>query len=152
MGHAQNVTPNLGLQLPSHNAPNWDTALNANFNAIDAYLSAVTALPQLHVTNAVTAGSFVGPLFGNVIAAIVAASAQTQKNTNDYSCLCSMSSGTTCNCTINTTYNFPYCSATAQSNTVTTSAGCLISGSTANVKAAASNSAQWAVLVWGNPN
>src|SRR5882672_7695899 len=33
---AQTTTPNLGLTLPPHGAPNWDTAMNGNFNILDA--------------------------------------------------------------------------------------------------------------------
>ena len=44
LSHAQSVTPNLGLQLPAHNASNWDTQVNYNFNILDtAFLSSSCA-------------------------------------------------------------------------------------------------------------
>src|SRR6266436_5383350 len=32
---AQTTTPNLGMALPAHGAPNWDTQMNRNFTTID---------------------------------------------------------------------------------------------------------------------
>lgn len=31
----QSFTPNIQLQLPAHGAPNWDAAMNSNFNILD---------------------------------------------------------------------------------------------------------------------
>lgn len=44
------VTPNLNLNIPVANTPNWGTLLNNNFGTLDALLSGVTALPALNVT------------------------------------------------------------------------------------------------------
>lgn len=37
------VTPNIGLNTPSHGAPNWDTLLNANFVTLDGLFPCLTA-------------------------------------------------------------------------------------------------------------
>lgn len=41
------TTPNLGLQLPNYQSPNWGVALNFNFSRLDGYLSAKYTLPAL---------------------------------------------------------------------------------------------------------
>lgn len=53
------VTPNLGLNLPSRGTLNWDTPLNANFTAIDNYLSGGLTLPSLDTSYLTTAGESV---------------------------------------------------------------------------------------------
>src|SRR5580704_17403595 len=44
------VTPNLDLNLPSFGQPNWDQPLNANFSALDSFLSGGSPLPALRLT------------------------------------------------------------------------------------------------------
>lgn len=39
------VTPYLGLNLPPYASPNWNGPINANFSALDNYLTGNTALP-----------------------------------------------------------------------------------------------------------
>ncbi len=41
------TTPNLGLQLPNYNSPNWGVALNYNFSRLDAFLSGGYSLPPI---------------------------------------------------------------------------------------------------------
>lgn len=43
---AAQTTPNLGLQLPNYQAPNWGVALNYNFSRLDAFLSGQYILPS----------------------------------------------------------------------------------------------------------
>lgn len=44
--HAQNLTPNLGLQLPPSGSTNWNLPLNFNFNYLDQYLGNQAPLPN----------------------------------------------------------------------------------------------------------
>lgn len=46
---AQTTTPNVGLNVPLHDTPNWDVLMNANFNLIDSMFSGNTAVPKLNV-------------------------------------------------------------------------------------------------------
>jgi hypothetical protein len=46
---AQSLTPNLHLNLPAQNAPNWHIPLNANFSLLDSFLSGGAALPGLNI-------------------------------------------------------------------------------------------------------
>ena len=64
-----------------------------------------------------------------------------------------MAAATSCAITLGHTYTTPVCIVTQQSATLTGGAvGCTVSGATATVTAAASNSETWGVLVFGNPS
>lgn len=39
------TTPNLALNIPAYNTPNWQVLMNANFSALDSDLSGVNILP-----------------------------------------------------------------------------------------------------------
>jgi hypothetical protein len=47
---AAQTTPNIGLNIPSYGAANWNVQLNANFNLLDLLLSGNADLPNLIVT------------------------------------------------------------------------------------------------------
>jgi hypothetical protein len=64
---------------------------------------------------------------------------------------CVMAAATSCTVSLSHTYTTPLCQATVQSASVI-AGGCTVSGGTATVTAATSNSSTWAVLVVGNPN
>jgi len=53
---AQGVTPNLGLQIPAHESPNWDVSLNSNFNVLDTLFIAGSCGDGTHAVgyNAIT--------------------------------------------------------------------------------------------------
>ena len=53
------TTPNLGLQLPNYNTPNWGVALNYNFSRIDGYLSGAYTLPAFDA-NGLTLANITG--------------------------------------------------------------------------------------------
>lgn len=65
---------------------------------------------------------------------------------------CTMAGATTCTITLGHTYTTPVCTATQQSTGTVIAAECLVSGVTATITAATSNSATWGALVFGNPN
>jgi hypothetical protein len=44
------TTPNLGLNIPASNTPNWGTLLNDDFSLLDSLLSGTAPLPGLSVT------------------------------------------------------------------------------------------------------
>lgn len=48
------VTPNLGFNLPTANSSGWGDAVNANFSALDNYLSGVDPIPAITLTGAIT--------------------------------------------------------------------------------------------------
>ena len=60
------TTPNIGLNIPSHGTPNWDTLMNSNFNALDNFLSGNATLPALHLSGNITVGSCTGCGAGSI--------------------------------------------------------------------------------------
>jgi hypothetical protein len=44
------TTPQLGLNIPASNTPNWGNLLNNNFSLLDSLLSGISPLPALNVT------------------------------------------------------------------------------------------------------
>ena len=51
---SQTFTPNLQLQLPPHGAPNWDAAMNGNFNILDTNIGILQSPFKGTWNNAVT--------------------------------------------------------------------------------------------------
>jgi hypothetical protein len=64
---------------------------------------------------------------------------------------CTMAAATSCAVTLSASFTAPLCVATVQ-GTTPIAAACSISGTTATITAASSNSATWAVFFFGNPN
>ena len=50
------TTPNLNLNIPAHNAANWDVLLNANFSQLDLYLSSGKSIPSLIISGNLSVG------------------------------------------------------------------------------------------------
>jgi hypothetical protein len=75
-----------------------------------------------------------------------------QGATGQFAGTCTMSSGTSCNITLNNSYSSkPGCLVTVQS-AVVIAGGCTVSGTTVTVTAASANSSVWAAMLFGNPN
>jgi hypothetical protein len=55
---AQTVTPNIGLQVPAYNQPNWGTLLNYDLNKLDLLLSGNGLLPAINSTAYACNGSY----------------------------------------------------------------------------------------------
>ena len=49
-GRAQSVTPNIGLEIPAYNQPNWQVPLNYDLNRLDLLLSGNLPLTNLSLT------------------------------------------------------------------------------------------------------
>lgn len=68
----QQTTPNLGLQLPPHGAPNWDIAMNSNLSTLDSVIG-ILQTPFLGVWNShviYVKGqqvTFSGSLYGSLV-------------------------------------------------------------------------------------
>src|ERR1700676_4064212 len=45
------VSPNLGLNVPAFNTPNWNIPVNANTICLDNYLSGITGCPGFKLNN-----------------------------------------------------------------------------------------------------
>ena len=46
---SETTTPNIGLQVPAYNQPNWQVPTNYNWNILDLYLSGQLQIPALDV-------------------------------------------------------------------------------------------------------
>jgi hypothetical protein len=64
---------------------------------------------------------------------------------------CSMATATSCTVTLGYTFTTPLCTAILQGTGTVIAGECNVSGSTATITAASSNSGTWAVMVFGNP-
>ena len=72
--------------------------------------------------------------------------------TGNFGGTCAMSSATTCTITLGAAYTTPVCIASQQSSGTVIAAECSVSSTTLTITAAASNSATWGAIVFGNPN
>ena len=48
---SETETPNIGLQVPAFNQPNWQVPLNYNLNLLDLIFGGLVTVPALSVTN-----------------------------------------------------------------------------------------------------
>lgn len=55
--YAQTLTPNISLQVPYYNQPDWQSPIDYDLNLLDLLLSGNRVLPALNVAGSITAGS-----------------------------------------------------------------------------------------------
>ena len=48
---SETTTPNIGLQVPAYNQPNWQVPLNYDLNRLDLIFGGELAVPALNVTS-----------------------------------------------------------------------------------------------------
>lgn len=51
------TTPNIHLNLPSYNNPNWNVPVNSNFSMLDYFLSGNSTIPGLSISGPLTLGT-----------------------------------------------------------------------------------------------
>ena len=52
---SETTTPNIGLQIPAFNQPNWQVPTNFNWNLLDLIFGGEVTVPALSVTNFIIA-------------------------------------------------------------------------------------------------
>lgn len=65
----ETTTPNIGLQIPGFNQPNWQVPINYDLNLLDKIFGGEIVVPALNVTN-LTVGNFI---IANFVASFAAA-------------------------------------------------------------------------------
>lgn len=80
------LTPNLGLNLPAFNTPNWDVLVNQNFQALDDSIQEVAAFDATLQGAAITGQLLVTPakagLYRITAYAVVTRAASTSSSVN----------------------------------------------------------------------